>query len=131
MPTEITIVHSEDFIRATPVGTVDMDASRELLRGIISTLKKTTGVHHVLIDLRETAPGIHLSKVELFELGVAFATRVVPEHGRIALLVSLDKEADAEFFESVARVHGAQVRAFIEFEPAVTWLALRNRRAAR
>ena len=64
MPTDLTIVHPEDFIRATQTGALDLDASRELLRGIVSRLK-AAGVHHVLIDLRQTTPGEHLSKSEL------------------------------------------------------------------
>ena len=128
MPTSLTIVHPEEFIRATPVGAVDIDASRELLRSIVSTLK-ARGVRHVLIDMRETAPGAHLSKGELFELGIAFGTQSALERGRIALLVRLDEESEAEFFESVARVHGANVRAFTQFEPAITWVALREQRA--
>jgi hypothetical protein len=127
MPTNLTIVHPEDFVRATQTGAVDVVGSRELLRQIVSRLK-ATGVHHVLIDLRQTTPGQHLSKSELFELGVAFGTQSALARGRIALLVSFDKEIDAEFFESVARVHGTNVRAFTEFESAITWLAMRESR---
>lgn len=113
MPTNLTIVHPEDFIRVTQTGAVDIEASRELLRDIVSRLK-ATGVHHVLIDMRQTTPGVHLTKSELFELGVAFGTQPVLARGRVALLVRLDKEADAEFFESVARVHGTNVQAFTD-----------------
>ena len=84
MPTNLTIVHPEDFIRVTQTGAVDIEASRELLREIVSRLK-ATGVHHVLIDMRQTTP---------------------------------------EVFESVARVHGRNVQAFTDFEPAITWLAI-------
>jgi hypothetical protein len=127
MPTSLTIVHPEDFIRATQTGAVDIDASRELLREIVSRLK-ATGVHHVLIDMRQTTPGIHLTKSELFEVGVAFGTQPVLARGRIALLVRLDAGTDAEFFESVARVHGTNVRAFSEFEPAIAWVAMQGSR---
>jgi len=127
MPTNLTIVHPEDFIRVTQTGAVDIEASRQLLREIVSRLK-ATGVHHVLIDMRQTTPGVHLTKSELFELGVAFGTQPVLARGRVALLVRLGKEADAEFFESVARVHGTNVQAFTDFEPAITWLAIRQQR---
>jgi hypothetical protein len=36
----------------------------------------------------------------------------------LALLVPLDKKDDAEFFESVPRLEGANVRAFSDFESA-------------
>src|SRR5262249_15318108 len=57
---------------------------------------KATGVHHVLIDMRETLPGVRLTKPELFEPGVGFGTQPVLARGRIALLVGFDKEADAD-----------------------------------
>ena len=38
----------------------------------------------------------------------------------------LDKQDDAEFFEGVARLEGANVRAFSDFENAVSWLIMRE-----
>jgi hypothetical protein len=42
------------------------------------------------------------------------------------LLVPLDKQNDAEFFESVARLEGANVKAFSDFDSAISWLILRE-----
>jgi hypothetical protein len=126
MPTDLTIVHPEDFIRVTQTGALDVEASRVLLREVVSRLR-ATGVQHVLVDMRQTAPEARLTKAELFELGVAFGTQSALARGRIALLVRLDEAADAEFFESVARMQGTNLHAFTEFEPAIMWLAMRER----
>jgi len=76
-------VHREDFIRVTQIGTLDLDASRALHREIVGRLK-TTGVPHVLIDMRRTAPGLRLTNTDLFELGVASGTQLALAQGRIA-----------------------------------------------
>jgi hypothetical protein len=48
----------------------------------------------------------------------------------VALLVPLDKQDDAQLFEDIARLEGANVRAFSDFESAITWLIMREQTAA-
>jgi hypothetical protein len=79
---------------------LDLDASRKLLVEVVSAIRGA-GEHNVLIDTRATAP-TRLSKTDLWKLGVAAGTQPALAHGRVALLVPLDKKDDAEFFESVA-----------------------------
>ena len=86
---------------------------------------RTAGNHNVLIDTRGAEPG-RLSKSDLFQLGVAVGTQSVLTRGRIALLVPLDKQADAEFFEAVARLEGVDLMAVAEFESAIKWLIMRE-----
>jgi hypothetical protein len=57
---------------------------------------------------------------------VAAGTQPALARGRVALLVPLDKQDDAEFFEGIARVEGANVRAFTDFESAISWLVIRG-----
>ena len=124
MPTNIAIVHTRDFIRATPDGVLDLEASRKLLVDVVSTIRRV-GEHNVLIDTRAAAP-TRLSRTDLWTLGVAASTQPALAQGRVALLVPLDKQDDAEFFEGVARLEGANVRAFSDFENAVSWLIMRE-----
>jgi hypothetical protein len=123
MPTRITLIHADDFIRLTPDGTVDVEASRKILTELVSTLK-ATGEDRALIDLRKTTAA--LSKPELIQLATAFGTQSILTRTKIVLLVSLSRQTDAEFFEAVARLEGIELRAFTDFENAITWLVMRE-----
>ena len=103
---------------------MDLDLSRKLLVEVVSATQ-SAGEHNVLIDTRAAAP-TRLSRTDLWKLGVAAGTQPALAQGRVALLVPLDKQDDAEFFESVARLEGANVRAFSDFESAISWLILRE-----
>jgi hypothetical protein len=122
VPTNVTIVQTSDFIRAKPDQALDLEASRRLLVDVVSAIRRA-GEHNVLIDTRAAAP-TRLSKTDLWTLGVAAGTQPALLRGRVALLVPLDRQDDAEFFEAVARVEGANVRAFTDFEGAISWLIM-------
>jgi len=125
MPTTLTFIHTEEFIRATPDGTLDLEESRKLLTALVSAIKKTAASH----ALGGATP--RLSRYELLQLGMAVGTQSALKAGRIALLVPLDQTEDAEFLESVARLEGANLRAFVDFEAAITWLIMRDAVSAR
>jgi hypothetical protein len=124
VPINIAIIQTRDFIRAKPDGALDLDASRKLLVEVVSAIRRA-GEHNVLIDTRAAAPN-RLSRTDLWKLGVAAGTQPALAQRRVALPVPLDKKDDAEFFESVARLEGANVRAFSDFESAISWLILRE-----
>lgn len=123
MPTNITIVHTHDFVRARSNGELDLDVSRRLLVDVVSAMRKS-GEHNVLIDTRAAAP-TRLTRTDLWNLAIAAGTQPALSAGRVALLVPRDKQEDAEFFESIARVEGANIRAFVDFESAISWLVIR------
>ena len=124
MPTNIAIIQTRDFIRARPDGALDLDASRKLLVEVVSATRRA-GEHNVLVDTRAAAP-TRLSRTDLWKLAIVSGTQPALAQGRVALLVPLDKKDDAEFFESVARLEGANVRAVSDFESAISWLILRE-----
>jgi hypothetical protein len=124
MPTNITVVHTRDFIRARSDGGLDLDASRKLLIDVVSAMR-TAQEQNVFIDTRAAAP-TRLSRNDLWKLGVAAGTQPALARGRVALLVPLDKQDDAAFFEGIARVEGANVRVFSDFESAITWVVMRQ-----
>ena len=96
---------------------------RKLLVDVVSAIR-TAGEHNVLIDRRAAAP-TRLSSTDLWKLGVAAGTQPALARGRVGLLVPLDKK-DAEFFQSVARLEGANVKAFSDFESAISWIIMRE-----
>jgi hypothetical protein len=122
MPTNITVVHTRDFIRARSDGRLDLDASRKLLIDVVSAMR-TAQEQNVLIDTRAAAP-TRLSRNDLWKLGVAAGTQPALARARVALLVPPDRQDDAAFFEGIARVEGANVRAFSDFESAITWVIM-------
>ena len=125
MPTNLTIVHPEDFTRVTQTGTLDLDASRGLLREIVGSLK-TTGVS-TSSSICDRPRRVSVSPTRSC-LNWAWRTaRSLPSRAAESRCsVRLDEPADAEFFESVARGQGTNVRAFTEFEPATAWLVMRT-----
>jgi len=96
-----------------------------MLTALVSAVQ-TTRENLALIDMRNASP--RLSRPDLFELGVAISTQSALTRGKVAMLAALDQQTDAEFFESVARLHGTDVRVFTSFEAAITWLAMREQR---
>jgi hypothetical protein len=124
MPTNITVVHTRDFIRARADGALDLDASRKLLVEVVAAIRKA-GEENVLIDTRAAAP-TRLSSTDLWTLGVAAGTQPALARGKVAVLAPLDQQDDAEFFGSVARVEGANVRTFFDFESAISWLIMQG-----
>src|SRR5579871_310338 len=105
MPTKITFIHADDFIRLTPDGMVDIEASRKILTELVSILKASRE-DRALIDLRKTTPT--LSKPELMQLATAFATKSIVARAKIALLVSLNQHT-APFRDIRVRVGQAVI----------------------
>lgn len=124
MPMNIKIIQTEDFIRATPDGVLDLSASRDLLKQLVNEFD-TAGKYHVLVDTR--GADVRLSMVDIHELGVAIAAEPVLAREKIALLVPPEEKIDAGFFETVSRNRGADLRAFTDFETAITWLIMKER----
>jgi hypothetical protein len=124
MPTNVTIIHTRDFIRATASGDLDLATSRNILTDLVAKVT-TTGENHVLIDTRGAES--QLTTTDLFELGVEVAMQPALAHSKVGLLVPLEKEFESRFFENVTRNRGAYLRAFTNFETAITWLIMEDR----
>jgi hypothetical protein len=124
VPTDIRIIAAQDFIRAAPDGTLDLAASRELLKDLATTVE-TAGVYQVLIDTRGAED--RLSTIDLYELGVAVASLPTLARNKTALLIPHGKEPKAGFFEDVTRNRGVNLKAFADFETAIAWLILKER----
>jgi hypothetical protein len=121
----IKIIRPKDFIRTNVDGTLNLEASRQLLVRIASLIEKP-GQYHVLVDTRDAQAA--LSTTDLFELGVAIASYPAIAHGRTAILAPVSEEERARFLELVARNRGAQLRVFTSFEEAITWILTEDTR---
>ncbi|HEY7547212.1 MAG TPA: hypothetical protein VID27_20125 [Blastocatellia bacterium] len=124
MPTNIKVILTEDFIRAAPDGTLDFAASSNLLKEVLTEID-TAGKYHVLVDTRKA--DVQLSTAEIFDLAVAVTTEpALARDKKFALLVPPEKKVDAGFFEDISINRGANLRAFTDFETAITWLILKE-----
>ncbi|WDT70687.1 MAG: hypothetical protein MPW14_10140 [Candidatus Manganitrophus sp.] len=123
MPTNIKIIQTQDFIRAAPDGALDLTASRDLLKDLV-TKSVTAGKYHVLVDTRGAE--VRLSIPNIFELGVALAAEPALARQKVAILVPPEAKANAEFFETVGINRGANLRVFTDFETAIKWLIMKE-----
>ncbi len=96
MPTSITVIHTDDFIRTTANGLLDLTESRRILTALVSAVR-ASGEIHVLVDVRAAASV--LSRTDLLQIGIALGTQATLLAGRMALLVPLFHRDDAEFFK--------------------------------
>lgn len=124
MPTDIKIIRTQDFMRATPEGVLDLKASRALLKDIVAKFN-TAGAYHVLLDTR--GADARLATMDIYELGVAVAAEPALRRDKVALLVPPEAKLDADFFENVSHNRGADLRAFTDFETAIGWLIMNER----
>lgn len=123
MPINVKVIHAKEFIRSTVSGALDFAESQRAILDLAAQIKQI-GEYEVLIDIRgaETI----LSITNLYELAVALAGQSSLIDSKIALLGPLSGMDQAYFFETVAQNRGARIRAFTNFEEAITWLVLRE-----
>ena len=77
-----------------------------------------------MVDTRGAT--VVLSITDLYELGVTLTSHPALRQSKIGLLAPMSDMDRARFFETVAHNRGAAIQAFIDFEQAITWLALRD-----
>lgn len=123
MPVSLKVVRTRDFIKTTATGVLDLAASKEALLGVLSEIRQS-GQYEVLVDTREAE--VLLSIADIYELGEAMASCLALRRSKICLLVTKGRITDADFLEKVAYNRGVQIKAFSDFEQAITWLVMRE-----
>jgi hypothetical protein len=124
MPTKIKIIHTKDFISAKPDGSMDLKASLNLLRDLVTEIE-TTGEHLILVDVRNV--DVRLSTCDNYILGKAIAEKSFHIYQKkFALLIQPSDNENAHFLESVSRNRGSNLKVFTDFEPAISWLIMEN-----
>jgi hypothetical protein len=123
MPVNVKVISAKEFIRTTVSGALDFAESQQAILDIASQIKQP-GEYEVLIDIRgaETI----LSIADLYELAVALAGQSSLIDSKIGILGPMNDVDKAYFFETVAQNRGARIRAFTDFEEAITWLILQE-----
>ena len=120
MKAEIKFVKTRDFIKTTASGQLNLEQSKKVLEEI-ARLNTPDDLHDILVDIRETEPGLSLS--EIYELVTAVGNHRQAFRKKIAILLGAQHDFDkARFLEMCASNRGYNVNAFDDFEEAVNWL---------
>jgi hypothetical protein len=120
MATNVRIIHSRDYVRATPDGSLDRATSERLLAEVVTASHVLTDFD-VILDMRRSQ--VTMTIADLWDLANYLTTLPEMRMHRIAVL---PPEADfdrARFFALYAESRGMWVRAFASFEAAVDWFA--------
>ena len=121
MPVNVKIIHTKDFIKTTATGVLDFEASKQSILDIASQITQP-GEYDVLMDNR--AAEATLSTTDLYELGQSLAEHPALHQSKMGILVPERAMEQAAFFENVAANRGVRIKAFTNFEEAITWLVL-------
>jgi hypothetical protein len=120
MPHHISIIHTDDFMKLSPDGTLDFDEADRILEEATSVLN-AQDYYSIIVDTRSAHSTMsygdlfHLS-IELFKHGMTFRRRT-------AILCPRERLSDGQFFTTVCRNRGLDVSVFITYEEAMDWLS--------
>lgn len=119
MATNVQIIHARDFIRATPEGRFDVEASKAVLADIAAA---SAGLvhYHVLLDTRKS--DVTMTVTDLWYLTEEMARRREVFDRKTAVLCPTEGFDNAAFFALCARNRGLRAQAFTSFEAAIEWL---------
>jgi len=124
MPLDLEIIRASEFIRLGAHGQFDLAASREILRQLADACQRR-GINQALLDLRDLRPGPvpMLTREDLLALVGTFQEVGFRNNHRVAVLYATDPHRRARMFAFLTTLHGGNVKAFEDFEPAVIWLS--------
>jgi hypothetical protein len=123
MPVNVKVISTKEFIRTTATGALDFAESKQAILDIASQIK-IPGEYEVLIDTRGAEA--LLSITDLYELGKILADHPSLRRSKIGLLGPMSGVDKGYFLETVAHNRGVRIRAFTDFEQAITWLIMRE-----
>lgn len=119
MPTNVRVIHANDFIRATARGVLDLEESKKMLIAVASAAGPMT-TFEILLDVRKAQ--VSLSTTDLWYLAAEFVELGKTFRHKTAVLCPSDGFNKAGFFETCAQNRGLNVRGFVSFEEAIMWL---------
>ena len=120
MKAEIKFVKTKDFIKTTASGQLSLEQSKKVLTGI-ARLNTPDDLHDLLVDIRDTLPGLSLS--DIYELVTEVGNHRQAFRKKIAILLGSQHDIDkARFLEMCAANRGYNVNVFDDFEESVNWL---------
>src|SRR5436190_13881371 len=124
MPLEVQIIRASEFVRLDPREHLDFQASKEVLHAMARACRKR-GIDRAVLDLRALPiPDKPLfTRDELSALVETFHDAGFTARQRLAVLYRLDPHQGVRKFAFISTLHGWHVRAFSDFEKALTWLS--------
>ncbi len=119
MPTNIRIIHAQEFIKATPEGQLNFEMAKQALLEIASASGPSFD-NKIILDVRKAQSKLSIFNLwylasELSKYRMAFSKKT-------AVLCPLEGFDDAGFFALCAQNQGFNIRAFNSFEAAIEWL---------
>ena len=94
MPSNIRIIHAHEFIKATPVGQVDLEKAKELLLEIASAAGPSSG-YEILLDGRKAETKLTVTDLWYMASELIISTSVSAEGRTLALIFESDNCASA------------------------------------
>jgi hypothetical protein len=124
MPMELQIIRAAEFVRVGAQGQFDLAASKAALATVAGACRKR-GIQQALMDLRALQPGPKpvFTPADLLELVKTFPEVGFTRRLRLAILYRSDPHKRARLFAFLSTLHGWSVRAFGDFEEALSWLS--------
>src|SRR4051812_39391059 len=124
MPLELQIIRASDFIRLDPHEHLDFHGTKEVLHALARACRKR-GIDRAILDLRALPIPAKplLNRDELSGLVETFREAGFPRHQRLAVLYRQDPHEGVRKFAFISTLQGWHVRAFTDFEKALTWLS--------
>ena len=116
---DIRVIHARDFLSAKPDGEIDVRESLRLLREVVDALEHTAAFD-VLVDTRRAIS--NLTAAQLWYLADAAAQHPRLHTCRISILCPEERFDHASFYALCAERKGIDMRAFVSYEDAMTWL---------
>jgi hypothetical protein len=116
---DLRVIHARDFIRTTVAGEFHLEESKRLLLELAEA--NAEAHYNLLVDIRDMESD--LSYPDVYELAKVLADHAESFQGKTALLDVYDGRFEmTQFFQAAAEHLGFAVKAFIDFEAAVTWI---------
>ena len=114
-----------------PRDQLDFRASKDVLNMLARGCRKR-GVDRALLDLRAlpVPPKPLFTPSELAALVNTFREAGFGRQQRLAVLYREDPHGGAKMFAFISRMRGRQVRAFADFEEALSWLSTQKPKPA-
>jgi hypothetical protein len=119
MPTNVRVIQSSDFVRATPDGHCDIFTGERLLLDIAEAASDLEDFN-VLVDTRKVS-GM-LTCAELLHLAERFVNHPHIGRRKTAVLCPEFRLDHSRFFALRAERQGGNVQAFSSYEEAMDWL---------
>src|SRR6267378_7669638 len=123
MPFEVQIIRASEFVRLDAHEHLDFESSKEALHAMAHACRKR-GIDRAILDIR-TVPIPEkplFTRDELSALVETFHDAGFTLNQRLAVLYRQDPHQGIRKFAFIGTLKGWHVRAFSDFERALTWL---------